>query len=56
MHSFGIRDHVVLEWKSTLNLVESTLKIVESTIKRVTQPTNFRVDSTPNEVTPNIRE
>ena len=37
IHSFRshIRDHFVLEWKSTLKLVESTLKIVESTLKIV---------------------
>ena len=34
-----IRDHFVLEWKSTLKIVESTLKIVESTLKRVIQTT-----------------
>ena len=39
IHSFRsqIRDHFVLEWKSTLKIVESTFKLVESTLKRVIQ-------------------
>ena len=40
-----IRNHFVLEWKSTLKIVESTLKIVESTLKRVIQTGYSGVDS-----------
>ena len=41
----GVSDHFVLEWKSTLKIVESTLKVVDSTQKSDSNH-YFGVDST----------
>ena len=64
IHSFRshIKDHIVLEWKSTLKIVESTLKrVLQSTILWSGFHYNLGVDSTPNEdlvipnnITPNM--
>ena len=49
-----IRDHFVLEWKSTLIIVESTLKTVIQPLLRGGFHYNFGADSTPKEVIPNM--